>query len=88
MTQLCRKSSLNLHGTSSLHESIKVINDWPNDNLFQLNPTKCKELCISFKRERSVEVPILSKLSLQQESWVSLLGQTLDGTIILRVLQL
>ena len=37
-------------GESSVQEPVKHISSWSHNNLFQLNPTKCKELVVCFKK--------------------------------------
>ena len=37
-------------GESSVQEPVKHISSWFHNNLFQLNPTMCKELVVCFKK--------------------------------------
>ena len=44
-------------GVSSLSDKIEEVNKWSNENKFQLNPGKCKELRINFTRHPFTEEP-------------------------------
>ena len=45
-------------GSSGLQEQVNQINCWSNENNFQLNSQKCKELRIDFSRHRHTDDPI------------------------------
>ncbi|CAB4029265.1 Hypothetical predicted protein [Paramuricea clavata] len=45
-------------GVSSLPDKVDEVNKWSNDNKFQLNPGKCKELRINFTTQPFTEVPL------------------------------
>ena len=42
-----------ISGESLLQEAVNHISRWSHNNLFQLNPTKCKELVVCFKKTPS-----------------------------------
>ena len=48
-----QKSSLAMVHASEMQETVKEITDWTHLNRLQLNPTKCKEMRISFKSVRA-----------------------------------
>ena len=43
---------------SSLPDKVDEVNKWSNDNKFQLNPGKCKELWINFTTQPFTEEPL------------------------------
>jgi hypothetical protein len=45
-------------GVSSLADKVDEVNKWSNDNKFQLNPGKCKELRINFTTQSFTEEPL------------------------------
>ena len=45
-------------GVSSLPDKVDEVNKWSNDNKFQLNPGKCKELRINFTTQPFTEEPL------------------------------
>ena len=45
-------------GVSSLSDKVEEVNKWSNENKFQLNPGKCKELRINFTRHPFTEEPL------------------------------
>ena len=47
-----------ISGKSSLREAVNEISSWSHNNLFQLNPTKCKELVVCFKKIPRSDGPI------------------------------
>ena len=49
---------VSISGGSSLKEAVNHISSWSHNNLFQLNPTKCKELFVCFKETPPSQGPI------------------------------
>ena len=45
-------------GESSSQEAVNHISSWSHNNLFQLNPTKCKELVVCSKKTPPSHGPI------------------------------
>ena len=50
-----------ISGESSLQEAVNHISSWSHNNLFQLNPTKCKELVVCFKKSPPSHASYVSK---------------------------
>ena len=63
----------------SLQECVQHVAEWSKTNLFQLNPTKCKEMVICFKKH----FPALERKKEYQQprSWALPSGTILNGTI-------
>ncbi len=67
----------NLH-SRSLQENIDHVVDWSIINKFELNPTKCKELTICFKKQKPVFDPInIAGQQLENVSSIKALGLTI-----------
>ena len=64
-------------GASELQETVHEISEWTNLNRFQLNPTKCKEMIISFKKQPCVYTPLnVNNQSFEVVNAAKLLGVT------------
>ena len=60
---------------SSLQEVTDSMVDWSRGNKFQLNPSKCKELVVSFKRNQSNFPPIsINGSQIERVEKLSILG--------------
>ena len=63
---------------SSLQEVTNSIVDWSERNKFQLNPSKCKEFVVSFKRNESNFSPIsINESQIERADKLSILGLTI-----------
>jgi len=66
-------------GESSLREAVNHISSWSHNNLFQLNPTKCKELVVCFQKTPSSYGPIkIVGVQFQRVSSAKVLGVTIS----------
>jgi hypothetical protein len=43
---------------NKLQETVQEISDWANLNRFQLNPTNCKEMRVSFTKQPRIHAPV------------------------------
>ena len=65
-------------GSSRLQVQVDQINCWSNENNFQLNSLKCKELRIDFTRHRHIDDPItVNDLAFEVVQSVKILGVTI-----------
>jgi hypothetical protein len=65
-------------GVSELQETVHEISEWTNLNRFQLNPTKCKEMIISFKKQPCIYTPLnVNNQSFEVVNAAKLLGVTI-----------
>ena len=65
-------------GSSRLQVQVDQINCWSNENNFQLNSLKCKELPIDFTRHRHIDDPItINDLAFEVVQSVKILGVTI-----------
>ena len=61
----------------SLQECVQHVAEWSKTNLFQLNPTKCKEMVICFKKHFPALDPVeVNGQSLERVSTAKILGVT------------
>ena len=67
-------------GESSLQEAVNHISSWSHSNHFQLNPTKCKELIVSFQKIPPPYSPItIDGVQFQRVSSAKVLGVTISN---------
>ena len=69
-------------GESSLQEVVNHISSWSHNNLFQLNPTKCKELVVCFQKTPPSYGPIkIDGVQFQKVSSAKVLGVTISNDL-------
>ena len=69
-------------GESSLQEAVNHISSWSHSNLFQLNPTKCKELVVCFKKTPPSQGPIkIYGVQFERVSSANVLGVTISNDL-------
>ena len=69
-------------GESSLQEAVSHISSWSHYNLFQLNPTKCKELAVCFQKTQPSYGPIkIDGVQFQRVSSAKVLGVTISNDL-------
>ncbi|XP_068757749.1 uncharacterized protein [Montipora capricornis] len=69
-------------GESSLQEAVNHISSWSHSNLFQLNPTKCKELVVCFKKTPPSYGPIkIYGEKFERVSSAKVLGVTISNDL-------
>ena len=44
--------------TSTLQNTVDGVLKWTDENVFSLNPTKCKEMQIDFRKKRGASIPL------------------------------
>ncbi|CAB3994399.1 Hypothetical predicted protein [Paramuricea clavata] len=65
-------------GASELQGTVHELSEWTNLNRFQLNPTKCKEMIISFKKQPCVYTSLnVNNQSFEVVNAAKLLGVTI-----------
>ena len=47
--------------TSTLKNTVDGVLEWTDENVFRLNPSKCKEMQIDFRKNRGVYIPLESE---------------------------
>ena len=47
--------------TSTLQNTVDGVLKWTDENVFRLNPTKCKEMQIDFQKNRGASIPLESE---------------------------
>ena len=69
-------------GESSLQEAVNHISSWSYNDLFQLNPTKCKELVLCFKKTPLSYCPIkIDGVEFERVSFAKVLGVTISNDL-------
>ena len=89
-------------GVSSLSDKIEEVNKWSNENKFQLNPGKCKELRINFTRHPFTEEPrningkafemvesvnVLGMRVTKVLKWNQHVGKTVEETLFIKAIK-
>ena len=71
-----------ISGESSLQEAVNSIFSWSHSYLFQLNPTKCKELVVCFKKTSPSHGLIKRDgVGLERVSSAKVLGDTISNDL-------
>ena len=69
-------------GESSLQEAVNHISSWSHNNLFQLDPAKCKESVVCFKKTEPSHCPIkIDGVQFERVSSAKVLGATISNDL-------
>ena len=69
-----------ISGENCLQEAVNQISSWSHNNLFQLNPTKCKQLVVCFKKTPPSYGPIkIDGVQFERVSSAKVLGVTISN---------